>query len=403
MVEESMLNLIKKDMIQTIRQLNFENEKVQKELLDKQLSVFNSLKELHCFRKEHDVASIEEDVVIQETCLEDESHCLKKDIETDVHISEEALSVEEDDADEEDAIKKSVEEKVKLPESQVKLEESDKPMYRFERKIRGGYVKEIEGYVPEGIVRKLGLEHGDMVYATPIVSDETQRRFLYELARKGDGKDSLDRVQYNFCVVKKESGYYMVEKSEETGENITYQDAPYTIVLDQNDVREYGIKEDDLIDIAFLKDKPEMVKVIWVHRLEDKYSDKTVAENDKQEKKEKLEKKEQEEHEVFEKTLEGKTVLVIGNEPMKNLYKFSVEQRGGTFLWADAKEKLNRLEALVKKSDIVIFLLKVSGHVGMEHIKKMCKEYNVAFETTWSNGQTGLIRLAENTDATTTA
>lgn len=46
----------------------------------------------------------------------------------------------------------------------VKINKRDN-MYRFERKVRGGFIPEIEAFVPEGIVRKLGLINGDLVFA----------------------------------------------------------------------------------------------------------------------------------------------------------------------------------------------------------------------------------------------
>ena len=96
-------------------------------------------------------------------------------------------------------------------------------------------------------------------------------------------------------------------------------------------------------------------------------------------------------------SLSDKTILVIGNEPKKVLYQSSIEERGGTFLWADAKDNFTHLESVVRKSDMVFFLLKVSGHTGMKQIKAYCKRYKKPFLTTFSNGRSSMMKTAEET------
>lgn len=365
MIESNWMELLKKDMIEAINVLNFENLDIQKELLEKHFNVFQSLQELHSFKNQHHLIS--NPITLNER-------------------NENILTEERSEQMKKEAI---IEKKEKMTTL------TTKPMYRFERKIKGGFVPEIEGFVPEGIVRKLGIQHGDMVYASPMETDDlNSRHFRYEIAQKGEGKDASDRVQFNYCPVKKEAGRLVVEKSEETGQYIRYEDSLYTVILDEFDVQEHQIKEGALIDIAFPVGKPNLAKVLWTHKVaesENSFNSNHQSSNSAK----KVEKTEKKDKPSFEQTLEGKTVLVIGNEPKKNLYKLAVEQRGGTFLWSDAKEKLIRLESLIRKSDLVVFLLSVSGHVGMEHIKQMCKDHRVSFETTWSKGQTNLIRIAE--------
>lgn len=353
-----MIEILKKDMINQINELNLENSPTQIKLLDKQINLIESLQKIHEFKAENNIEN-------ENLLSNSETGCPKNE------YSEEEI-------------------KEKRHIKHIK-KDVDQTAYRFERKIRGGAVTEIEGFVPEGVIRKLGLEHGDMVYATPMETpNPNSNHFQYELAEKGDENDVVDRIQYNFCSIKKEAGRLVIDKSEETGEFIRYQDNLYTIILHERDVIEFKLKEGDLIDIAYPTNKIEVAKVLWKHPLESltmETVNKTLTQvSGKTEQKEKI---------IYRQSLEGKNVLIIGNEPKKNLYKFSIEQRGGTFLWGDAKNDLTRLEALVRKSDVCVFLLSVSGHVGMEHIKQMCKDYDVSFETTWSNGKSSVIRLAE--------
>ncbi|WPS85286.1 DUF2325 domain-containing protein (plasmid) [Brevibacillus halotolerans] len=75
---------------------------------------------------------------------------------------------------------------------------------------------------------------------------------------------------------------------------------------------------------------------------------------------------------------------MIGNEPSKAEYQQEVERRGGKLLWADAKDELTRIKSMTQKADLVVFLLRVSGHTGMKHIKQYCKILDKPFVTTWS-------------------
>lgn len=345
-----MLSVLKDALADTIKELNVDNMASQKQLLQSQLNILDELCNLRAFKKEH--------------CLPQET------------------------ADNAQTDRKETHEEAEHTESP---EEYPKK-FAFERKIRGGSVPDINGYVPERVVRELGLHHGDKVYASAVETNDPKKNyFKYKLAEKGTLPEDTDRVQYNYCPVKTEAGRLVVDKSEETGELIRNSDGLlYTVILNENDVFDFKLKEGDLIDIAFSKENIEHARVIWRHPIEELVIPKPTPTGSK-----KTEKQDKKPVTIYDQSLSDKAVLVIGNEPMKSLYKMSIERRGGEFLWGDAKDSLVRLEASVKKADICVFLLNCSGHTGMEHIKQMCKDHDVAFETTWSSGQATVVRIAE--------
>lgn len=367
-----MFDLLKEDMVCSLERLTFESLDAERELVMKQFDILISLR---------DVKQQKQALGLAETP--------KEDVVEDAPIVRTGADVVPEDANEDATPTESVPETTDLFDTPA--------VYTFERKIRGGMVNEVEGYVPEGIVRRLGLEHGDKVHATPKeTSDPNRNFFMYALAEKGPGGEAPGRTQHNYCPVKKEAGRYLVERSAVTGEAIRFNESLYTVILDDSDVLEHKIKVGDLIDIAYPNDKPNMAKVLWKHDVEALKVPPTTNNNNASEKVEAENPKEEP-----GQTLEGKAVLVIGNEPKKELYKEAIEERGGEFLWADAKLNLTRLRAMVRKADVVCFLLSVSGHIGMEHIKKMCKDYKVPFETSWSMGRSSVVRIAE--DAAITA
>ncbi|WP_217586130.1 DUF2325 domain-containing protein [Lentibacillus saliphilus] len=365
-MDMDMLDMLKVDMERTLKSLDFEQMDQKLPILKQQLELIERVYLLYTAKQ-------------QCRFLDDEEEDSKIDHDQ-LHRHKQS-----DVADENDCTNQQLE------ASDRDLEESVRHrMFTFERKIRGGFVPEIAGFVPEGIIRKLGLSHGDKVYAKAIEGPESSsNHFRYELAEKGDGKDLPERIQYNYCPVIKEAGRLVVEKSAETGAYIRFNDSIYPILLDENDVFNFKIEEGDLIDIAYKSPHIDQAKVLWVHKVEELHIPEVSVTNKKS-------LKNNDKVDVdLDQTLDNKTVLVIGNEPMKSLYKDAIEKRGGLFLWGDTKDDLTRLKALVRQTDICVFLLSVSGHVGMEHIKQMCKDYDVAFQTTWSNGQSSVIRLAE--------
>lgn len=266
----------------------------------------------------------------------------------------------------------------------------DKESYLVERKIRGAYVPEIDGFIPEGVIRRLGIEHNDYVHAEKI--DDS--RYVYTIAAKGEGIDPEHRRQFNYCFIENEAGR-LVAKRTFGNVDIRYNEVPFTIILNNEDIIKFKVGEGDIVDIAFPHDRPDRNKIIWKHNT-DLELNIPANHTSKQNKKDwQTEVENSDENNIDLTLLEGTSVLLIGNEPKKALYKQKIEQRGGTFLWADAKDDLSFLEAQVKKADKVIFLLKVSGHTGMKQIKALCKKYNKSFLTTFSTGQSTVLRMAE--------
>lgn len=351
MKEKEIVNFLREDMVSTLENVDLENIKDIKGIIEKQLSVIETLKDI-------------------------------KDAKGRLFETTNNESINEEKIEE-------VMDNLRAASDIKEIEQ--KKSYRFERKLRGGFVPDLEAFVPEGIVRKLGLNDGDMIFATRKVDEDPDtRHFNYELAEKTNIDEKSNRIQINYCPVKQAAGRLIVEESAETGEYIRFNEGLYTILLDERDVLDFNIVEGDLIDIAYPEDNIEKAKVIWKHRVQEEtiIKPKEITKKSKKDNNEK-------QPDVLEQTLIDKCILVIGNEPKMSEYRTCIEGRGGTFLWGDASDSLHHLKAKVKKADIVVFLLGVSGHVGMKHIKRMCKEYDTEFIPTWSNGISSLVRIAE--------
>lgn len=280
-------------------------------------------------------------------------------------------------------------EKVEELEQKTNTEKEVPVSYVFERKLRGGMLAGLDAFVPEGIIRRLNLEHGDLVSATLMSDYGGRKKYNYEVVEaKGQG-DAPDRKQMNYCLVEKEAGYLVVKRSSTTNESIRFNGVPYSLVLQDGDVQHFGVKEGDLIDVAYKESNPGDNRILWIHESELPVVEtkKPLAQKSVNEQKDETEEPEQ--------TLIGADVLVVGNEGSRKQYQTQVEKRGGNFIWLDPEIQPERFAPLVRKSSFVIFLTGKNGHTPMKQLKQLCKNYNKPFEATFNDGVSSVIRTAE--------
>ncbi|MGF7535480.1 DUF2325 domain-containing protein [Bacillus mexicanus] len=264
-------------------------------------------------------------------------------------------------------------------------EVNERKMYKFIRNIKAGALPEIKAYVPESVIRDLGLENNCYVYAEPIGEEG---KYHYELAKKSEDPNCPNRIQLDYCLVEKEAGMLTVSNSYTSGA-IRYNEAPHTIIIKEYDINEFKLEEGDVIDIAYPAGRPDDARVIWLHKNmgEEMNGEEKNTNSTKISKTKRKNSTSSDEKEEVEQTLADKSILIVGNETQKTKYKQMIEERGGSFLWADGGEKPERIETLVKKSDVVIFLYSVSGHTTMDKTKAYCKHYDKPFKAIWELGR----------------
>lgn len=268
-------------------------------------------------------------------------------------------------------------------------EVNERKMYKFIRNIKAGALPEIKAYVPESVIRDLGLENNCYVYAEPIGEEG---KYHYELAKKSEEPHCPGRIQLDYCLVEKEAGMLTVSNSYTSGP-IRYNEAPHTIILKEYDINDFKLEEGDVIDIAYPVGRPDDARVIWLHKNmgEEMNGEEKNTNSTKITKTKRKNTTSSDEKEVVEQTLADKSILIVGNETQKTKYKQMIEDRGGVFLWADGDERIERLETLVKKSDAVFFLTRASGHVTMDKTKFYCKQYNKPFTAVGELGQNAIL------------
>lgn len=140
----------------------------------------------------------------------------------------------------------------------------------FKREIRDGLLI-VEGeqiYVPESIVRALGLENGNRVRGTEKIGDSQPNgkpKYDFEKLNNETTEPEVKRYQFNECVVKEAGGCYYVDYSKQTNQSIKVGEDFCAPTLNQDDVWNYSLKVGSMIDIAFLETSKNQATCLWKH------------------------------------------------------------------------------------------------------------------------------------------
>ncbi|MED2509003.1 DUF2325 domain-containing protein, partial [Bacillus thuringiensis] len=309
-MDNILVEQIKKELVQTIECLTLEHLDEHKKVIKKYFDVLESIKGLEKKKKG------------LQTILADNTRQLKEDVHID---NTEDSNVEAETTDfkekESDSIK-SEEKEIENDKIHNSLDIAKNKMYLFERKIRGGFVPEIDGFVPEKVIRELGLKHHDYIYAIEDgYANGDMKKYQYSLAKRAEKQVDDNRIQVNLCPIEKDGNMLVVRKSLEDGRDIKFGEVPYSFLLNVDEVNDLRLKEEMIVDIAYPADKPDKVKVIWVYDIRDSEREAKLVFQSKRTVNKKEEKNiEEDEIVIDEDALKGKSILIIGNEPKKALY-----------------------------------------------------------------------------------
>ena len=297
-----------------------------------------------------------------------------------------------------------------LPEAPILISETpivteqieERDCYKFERRIKGGYLTGLNAFVPEKIVRELELTTGDIVYADRIQSDAGYSgppQYDFQVKERTEKKPNDQRVQLNRCMVQKDelTSKFYVDK-DWVGNRVRLPDVPGEIYLPEEDCRHFALQVDDVIDIAYDPKNINYMRIIWRHSMNYGSSEPTESELmlAARQKREKTQKE-------YDQIFEGKRILMVGFEPGRADMREEVERRGGEFEWASGREVDTRLHSMIRKSDAVVFMLEHVGHRGTIRGTDFALESRVPHASIHSFGRTEFVRAAQEAMESITA
>lgn len=132
--------------------------------------------------------------------------------------------------------------------------------YVFERKLRGGVVhldNDEDYYIPEQMVRDMGIVHGAKVNIVDEYEYDDKTRYTFHIQENGV-TDRPGRIEVKNCRVhiKEFNKLYAVNES-------THESYP----LSMADISTYALNYMDTVDIAFYENNPTNISVIHKHKL----------------------------------------------------------------------------------------------------------------------------------------
>lgn len=276
--------------------------------------------------------------------------------------------------------------------------DEQEPLYFLERKLRGGFLVHPENetlniFIQEGKIRKYGFDHADLIRAIP-----QGERHSFELVKKQDSLKHLsNRIQLDYCVLTKRDSIWLCESQYINGTEkwIKLDEAPYSFIIPDDDVKEANLAEGSIIDLAYYASQPNRVKIVYVHDSEIiEYQAPQPSGHYKKEKEKEITPNSVEVDDLTD--FQNKTILVVGLEARKSKFQQEIEIRGGRMLWASGNEEKSRLEAMVKKVDMAVVIIQHTSHRGSIQTAQLCKKHNVKFCSTRSRGVDSLLTAIIN-------
>ncbi|MCL9628305.1 DUF2325 domain-containing protein [Bacillus subtilis] len=259
--------------------------------------------------------------------------------------------------------------------------------YVLERKLNGGWLNEINRFVPEKYIRKLDLGDGDRISAEYIGNE----RFHFELVEKNeDANRRCKRREIKYGVVKKVGDRYLVEEQLIDGgiKNIKVNGDLCSFLLTDFHLNEFGddleIEDGTIVDIAYWDGDVTTFKIVWVHPTD-------TIEYKKPKPSGYYKQTENKPKEDMTNDLKGKTVLLICGEGTDDSFRVAVESMGGNFVMLDAgkpesKEFMSRMESKIKQADYVVIMETRLSHNKSTRAAKCCKDFNIKFDYLKGNG-----------------
>lgn len=263
-------------------------------------------------------------------------------------------------------------------------------VYKFKRFLVGGELPSIKAYLPEEVVRKNDIEHGDMVRVYPIgILPNGETKYAYALEEKMGEEPPRDRKQFNYCLVE-ESSSNLICKSNKDG--VFREDDIFPVFhISDKDAFRHDLAAGDIVDIAIENNDWRKGKVVWKYEIKSKQIQKISKEKNNKKTKIKSNKQDGE----VKKTLNGKTILIVSNKHEQSSYESPIAKRGGRLLMADADYSIDILNSLVAKSDAVILITSACSHRAMYTVKDKAKELGIPFIPSRHKGTTHNVNLVE--------
>lgn len=312
------------------------------------------------------------------------------------HFETIAEEIKEDllDTETEEKKEQPAQEEDNFEETLTPSTSDEEKSYVFERKIKGGFISEIDAFVPEKVIQELALSDGDEIYAEFLFEPEHgPTRYNYSLAKKLDPPRSPKNiVEVNMGIVTYEPrhGGYCITKTVNE-DQLMYEGEPLVLKISDNDIDAMSLSEGDVVNAAYYENNPDNPRVRWRHTVGSDQPSYAVPKPSSFYKT----KKDDDKDDVSQ-VFKGKTIAVVGYEPGQPAFKEEIEKRGGTMIGLTGRENDSTLYASLRKSDGLVIVIGHVGHNGTQKAVDFCKSNGIPHTSTKTFGRTTFVDSAES-------
>ncbi|MEK5071742.1 hypothetical protein [Sporosarcina sp. FSL K6-1508] len=250
---------------------------------------------------------------------------------------------------------------------------------QLDRKLKGGILKgdKADIYVPEKFIRMQGFVHGDWVEAIG-----ANNKDLVFLKRKNSiTEQESNRLELEYCLLSSSPDNLLIAEQHIVNGNIKRikidGETPYQFLISHNDVQDFGLKEGNVVSIAYHKSDFSSHRVVWLHH---DFSDADIRPTPKPSGYYKEDAEKQSIWTDEEKTLlNGKKIVIVGADFRTADFKTLSKEGNFTLDSLSGDESKTRFKAKVRYTDLIISAGEHSSHRGSGLAKDCAKKFNIPF------------------------
>ncbi|WP_270574383.1 DUF2325 domain-containing protein [Bacillus glycinifermentans] len=265
--------------------------------------------------------------------------------------------------------------------------DSDTHVYRLRRLPVNGNLESIHDpaeilRMPEGQIRRLAVSTGDLIKAIPKGDGSRYDFYLYKKVNMNDEEPLRREIKY--CVIDEEEGDLYINRIA-TGGALIVNGIERKFVLNQYIIEKFSLEKGSIVDVAYNKGEDNLF-VSWRHDSAPR-AQKNVFGASAIKKSVSGVNIDKEKDTVFANpAYAGKCVTVIGAVETHDNIKKLFNQHQIRYQGFEGAESEERIEAAVRKSDLVIVVTPFTAHKGSWAARNYTKNYDIPFRQTTSYG-----------------
>lgn len=269
---------------------------------------------------------------------------------------------------------------------------------RLDRKLKGGLLENSSPantiFVPESIIKEKGFEDGDIIHAEPIPSSNPFKTLYdFTLVEKAEGSTNSLRETFDYGIVEYDETLkrHYVER-DMNGELLRIDGSPQRFMISEKEEKDFRIETGGAVDIAWYKGNFNKGGIAWRYSLYETKEKPTISEKQLSFKQTNAAEKSETKEETPQ-TLTGKTICLVGVEPYHAEYKSLIESHGGNLIALTSESNKNTMASSIRKSDLVMVGISHTGHSASQYANKKAKLHQVPFKAFSGFGKASFLAI----------